>query len=1084
MKLSPVFLRDIRWQTPECRGREVQASCIGGRQPAMARADRLGYFFRPFLATRRLPALTLGLLGGLLTQPVLGENSRQPLAKEETLIAIPTTDGLIPIASGETHYRSFELAAGDFLQAAIDQIGIDLAVRLLGPDGEETIRVDSPNGKYGLEELVEIVSEPGSYRFEVMAPRGAGSGHYRVQETAPRPATAVDRRRVAADRSYRDAQTLLQDDAVPSAIDALESALETWRQLGLYPREADTLERLCEAHRRLGDLKSAASACEQAVAWNRALARFRRLASTLLNTASIHLRFGNLERSREQLDESLVLYQEQGNERGVATVLSRLGNVCYRQGKLQRALDFFARARDRNRALGRASLEASTLTSVGGVLLALHRSREALDVLEEAQKIYRGLEDTRQLARVSEGIAQALVQLGDLERAQRLAEQAVSMHFTFDDLRARALALLHLANVLERRGDLEGAGRAFENTLTLTRQIGDVQSQAVALNSLGHLQAESDDPKRALELHDQAGELFERIRDRRGLASSQVRGGRALRDLGRLEEAWARIEPALDEVEDIRGATVRQDVRLSYFAFRQEYYEIAFDILMRLHDQAPEAGYDDRAIAINDRRLGRELLDAWTLGGGGSRGDGTNPSLLAQERRLEARLRELTGEPATEGHRHSAELIAQLHRVRGEMLRSAAGSSSSLRTLDLVRVREQILDADSLLLIYALGETRSYLWTLSVDGRSAHRLPPRSTLERKAREFVAELVRLRDRSQEHIAELGHELSDLLLAPVVQQLEGRRLIVVSEGELLRLPFAALPMPGSAANFLIEQHEIVTLPSISTLVSLRRLGADRPPPRRSVALFADPVFRSDDPRVAGPARPDDATADGDVMARRIGTWRGDLELSAEQLGADPYRRLLGSRTEAEAILKAAADGRPWLAQGFEANREALLKVPFEDFGVLHLATHALLHPQPELSGIVLSLIDEAGRQRNGFLRAFEISRLNVPVDLVVLSACETGRGIEARGEGILSLAWRFLQAGAARVIASLWKISDPRTAELMTVFYNAYLREGEAPPAALRKAQLALLEQPGSRPYDWAAFVFQGDWRHPRHYVQKP
>jgi CHAT domain-containing protein len=138
---------------------------------------------------------------------------------------------------------------------------------------------------------------------------------------------------------------------------------------------------------------------------------------------------------------------------------------------------------------------------------------------------------------------------------------------------------------------------------------------------------------------------------------------------------------------------------------------------------------------------------------------------------------------------------------------------------------------------------------------------------------------------------------------------------------------------------------------------------------------------------------------------------------------------------------------------------------------------VHPEhPELSGLVLSLVDRAGRPQNGFLRAFEISRLRLDAGLVVLSACESGIGTDLRGEGMASLARSFFHAGARRVVATLWPVSDEKTATLMERFYRGHLAAGKPPAAALRAAQLAALREPATRePYYWAGFVLQGDWR---------
>ena len=149
----------------------------------------------------------------------------------------------------------------------------------------------------------------------------------------------------------------------------------------------------------------------------------------------------------------------------------------------------------------------------------------------------------------------------------------------------------------------------------------------------------------------------------------------------------------------------------------------------------------------------------------------------------------------------------------------------------------------------------------------------------------------------------------------------------------------------------------------------------------------------------------------------------------------------------------------------------------YRVIHFATHGLLNSQhPELSGIVLSLVDGQGRPQNGFLRLHEIYNLRLPAELVVLSACQTGLGKEIRGEGLVGLTRGFMYAGAPRLVTSLWQVDDKATSELMKLFYRGMLGRKLTAAAALRAAQVEMWRQKDwQSPYYWAAFALQGEWR---------
>lgn len=927
-------------------------------------------------------------------------------------VEIPHLGRPATIRQGETHFRSLELAGGDFLHVVVEQDGIDLKVRLVDPAGRELACVDSPNGRFGPEELVAVAPVTGPYRVEIVAAdRKVTVGRYTWTSEPPRPAGDAEHAWVDADRRFHASRRLLRDSP-EKAVEGLEPLVETWRQLGFQRQEAETLLQLGKARHQAQDPASVESS-ERAVLRFRDLDVPRRLAVALQETGSAYLALGDQVRAIEALEEALTLFDQHGKEqRGAVATLSKLGAAYRRLGRLQRAFDLFEAARARNGALGAADLETLILTEMAQTLLALHRASEAFERFGELAEIHEQSGQRRNQALALTMSAAAAVELGDLLLAEQTVRTALELQL--DDGRVRGIALNTFGRILHLRGKLDEARRAYENALALVREAEDAYDEAILLTGLGHLHVERGDAQEGLRLHDEALKIFEERDDRRWTATSRVRGAEALRELGRLDEAFQRLAPALDEIDALRATTRRQDFRLSYYAFRQNYYDIALDLLLRLARDQPEAGHEERALRLHDRRTARELVD----------------NVLAERR----------APPA---------LVAEDQR--------------------LDEIFDPRQDEGSLVLVYALGEPRSHLWTVSEEGVEAYPLEGREKIEAAARGFARQVRRRGEHHAERRAHHGRQLSRLVLGPLADRLTRQRLIIVADGALWTIPFAALPPPEPTpgVTYLIERHEVVTLPSLAFLAALRHRAARRPPLPRRLAVFADPIFEREDPRFAGHDAP---APDGPVPA-----WRRELARSNDELGLGKLERLAASRTEAEAILELAGAENADLAMGFDANRDAFSRLASAEYSVLHFATHALLHPEAELSGLVLSLFDESGRPRDGFLRTFEISRMDLPVDLVVLSACETARGRELDGEGTLGLTWAFLNAGAERVIASLWKVSDERTAELMTAFYEAWWREGQTPSAALRQAQIRLARRDGAEPWDWAGFVFQGDWR---------
>jgi CHAT domain-containing protein len=355
-------------------------------------------------------------------------------------------------------------------------------------------------------------------------------------------------------------------------------------------------------------------------------------------------------------------------------------------------------------------------------------------------------------------------------------------------------------------------------------------------------------------------------------------------------------------------------------------------------------------------------------------------------------------------------------------------------------------------------------------------------------------------STSHVAGEGMQgatlaLSRMVLGPVAAELAKKRLVVVAEGALQYIPFAALPTPAQAGVPLVAEHEIVSLPSASTVALLRRENEGRKPAPKLAIVLADPVFSRNDPRVEQSAvavasktprggASDLKAMDLKALARKDPapetSGPDDLERSArsaKESGLPTFDRLRASRREADTIVELAGKGNAVEELDFDSSRETATSEALGQYRIIHIATHGLLNSRnPELSGLVFSLVDRQGKPQNGFLEAQEIYNLKLGADLVVLSACQTALGKEIRGEGLVGLTRGFMYAGVPRVVASLWKVPDQATTELMQKFYRGVLQQGLQPAAALRAAQVSMWkESRRSAPYYWAGFTLQGEWK---------
>jgi CHAT domain-containing protein len=374
-------------------------------------------------------------------------------------------------------------------------------------------------------------------------------------------------------------------------------------------------------------------------------------------------------------------------------------------------------------------------------------------------------------------------------------------------------------------------------------------------------------------------------------------------------------------------------------------------------------------------------------------------------------------------------------------------------------------------------------------------LPARAEIEKVARRLY-ELLTAQKRQMQTGAPKGvsvveaeanyprvaTELSGLVLAPVAERIKGKRLLIVSDGVLQYIPFAALPEPRESDRLhdppvpLIAEHEIINLPSASVLAQLRR-EVNRRKPHRAIAVLADPVFDTSDERVRVAQRSKGMISGRSNSSPSLNHLNGSVSDSGSGDGLVRLQRLIFTREEANSIMAAARDQPHLLALDFKANRAMATSEELSKYRIVHFATHGVLdNVRPEMSGLALSMVDEGGEPQNGFLGLEDVYNLDLPADLVVLSGCETGLGKEIQGEGLIGLARGFMYAGATRVIASLWGVDDFATAELFGRFYRNMMKNRMRPAAALRTAQIDMWKNRRWRfPFYWAAFQIHGEWK---------
>jgi CHAT domain-containing protein len=982
---------------------------------------------------------------------------------------------------GETHRYGLRLAAGRFVHVVVDQRGIDVRLLLYGPGGALLTVADSPTGATGPERVSAVAERAGSYRLEVVAPASDPKvGKYELRVESWREARPADRIEVAAERAFDRGEELRRAEQAQAALAPYQAALAAWSSIGSKAGRAAALYRLGWMRNDLEQRSAAVGLFREAAALSAEIGNLDQQAAVLNRMGQTLMFLFAFDEALAAHQQALALFRRLGDRKGEASSLNNLGYLYRWLGKNQLALDAYDAALALWDRRDDARERMKTLLNVGDLLTDEEQLDEAAVSYREGLRIATQVQDLGGLAQGLAGEATLLDRSGQTTAAIARLERALAYRRRLHDPMGAFRDLHSLGVAYLRAGDLALAADAFQRERRLSQQLGNRHSEATALMDLGRCVLAAGDLQKALAYHQMARPLFEATRDRLNVAASEHGSAVALYKLGRLQDARQLLEQSLASLEQLRGEMDVPSHRRSYFAFRQGYWELYVEVLMRLDERHPGAGYDAQAFALSERRRSRSLLDllrtmaareAPAAGGGPGGEEDALDQALNGATRLRLRLLD-QAEPSAE--------LAALDRLEGTLLarrerlqarhdaqdpRATAPAPPPLAAA----AAESLLGDDEVLLEYSLGTENSYVWAVTRGACKGFRLAGRARIEAAAVAVARLAQRLSRQTPEAWEQTARELSALVLLPVAGELHHRRLLVAGDGALLYVPFAALPEPGAApepASPLIASHEVVAVPSASVLGALRHRSSHGRVPPRSVAVLADPVFRTDDPRLVGEAR----VAAAEVRVE----GPPDLGETVRDLGLLGLARLPATRREALAIERVSPPGA-LVALDFAANKRLVLAGALRRFGYLHFATHGLIDVEhPELSGIVLSLLDERGRPQDGFLRPYEIYSLDLAARLVVLSGCETGLGEPVAGEGLVGLSWGFLHAGAERVLVSLWKVSDESTAELMRRFYAALFAGQASIPAALRQAQLSMrAEERWRSPYHWAGFTLQGD-----------
>ena len=927
------------------------------------------------------------------------------------------------IKGGETHSFIVEIGANQTARVEIEQKGVDVSLAAVKPSGEKFIETESPSGTSGNDLMLVTASEAGAYKIEIEpADSRATAGKYLIKLSEIRPTEARD----------------LEINQAAKKITEAANATNAMRARG-------TIEGRRQA----------------------------------------------LEKFREIIDLSKIKQDKVWET--VAVITS--GLIYEQLGELQNSLDLYRQGLSLARETGIRQYEGTALSNLAVNYNALGEYETAIFYLEQALRLQRETKNRRGEAVNLNNLGMSYLMFGDFPKAQDYFQQSLALRRETKDQRGEATTLNNIGNAFVQAGDYPKGLDFLQQSLTLRQTVGDKAGEAVSLRNLGKALRLSGEQAKAFESFAQANSLAAQLGDRRVEADTFYWLALSEKDRENLPKAIENIENGLRIIEQIRGEFISPDLRAAYFSTVQEFYELYTDLLVSRYEKSKNQSDLELALEISERARARsfvELLQEARI----KVKQSADEKLIEKEADLQdslnARYRQRTqllgGKPSPE---QIAKITNEINSLTNDLeslqikLRRENPRYAELTQTRPLSVREiqALLDDETILLEYKLGARRSFLWLVTKNSTEIFILPPRAEIEAKAKEFYNSIVARAKTAEAKTSELSKKLGAVLLAPIADKIGQRRAAIVADGVLQFIPFSALAIsnfkseisnleskdqrPKPEDRFLIENTEIVVLPSAGVLAEIRRDRADAKAPEKLLTIFADAVFDRGDARLSSAARNINQPENPSEFGRVLRDF--DLEKG--------FPRLLSSRAEARNISAYAPKNEVALNVDFDASRENAMSKNLADYRILHFATHGLLDAaRPEFSGLVLSLFDKNGRPQDGFLRLNQIYNLELNSDLVVLSACQTALGKDVRGEGLIGLTRGFMYAGAKRVVASLWKVDDAATAEFMKRFYRNLLQKKLAPAAALREAQNEMRQIPRFRaPYFWAGFTIQGEWK---------
>lgn len=880
------------------------------------------------------------------------------------------------------------------------------------------------------------------------------------------------------------------------AVASFEEALRINRKLDAAAGVASVLHNLGRAWAGLGEQKKAIPLFEEALAIDRKLGRKDDLASDLTSLGNAHGDLYEFDKAIHYYEEALSLAEASNLPGRAAAALNNMGSVYADLGRYEKALQCYRDSLEMNRKLDRADQVAVNLNNIGNLYSSLGQYEKILPYYKEALAINRQLRKDPETALNLNNIGMYYYHIGRYDRALEYLDQSLQIRKRLDNPRQVAQSLDNIGaaylfqkryrqaeDVFMQRRSLQSrikgirlnysglietyiATGRYTEALSLIREMPPPEKERDAYRADYHsqrgrvLKGMGDFKEASRELLASVA-VIEEMRQLAGARSGFLGGGSAggrFRAYRALVESLAERAMAGDAA-DPQFSVYGKDTAAGGFYFAEATK--ARTLLEAMAADSKRRGGAD--LPANLRQQEADLLD----------------SLSRAEQQWDAALRQ--------GGSALAGLMDRKDRLKGELallvasLRKDYPLYAALHYPKPMAPEDLPLREEEVLFEYALGEDSSFVFVVRKGGVGrVVKIPEgRETLEEKVRRFVEAVSA--DGGAGFSTKSAKELYDLLLSrPLAGVKPTEKIILVPDGMLGLLPFEALVVEeGTGAEdsiFAADRWTFTYAQSATVLGFTRLLGQGEA--KRPLFALGNPVYDKNDPRwlahLAGSAGPA-LTGDLNRYAFRGVTLVPKDGPEDDGFASVFFPPLPETEEEVRAVagLFGIAAAPPDVLLNMAASETGLRASFLGDYRILHFATHADLPGKLQAIREPFLLLGQVGNSAgdDGFLTLSEVLDLKLGADMVVLSACLTGKGKMMEGEGVASLARAFMHAGSRSVVVSLWEVASVETVEFMKAFYGR-LAAGTGRADALTLARRDIRAR-YPNPYYWAVFILHGD-----------